>query len=71
VGLDLEIHAPGPVERRTTAAIKNTPLIHCTFNGVKGQAELEENLQAVPTSSPETIWDKLAELNLTAWTKQE
>jgi aryl-alcohol dehydrogenase-like predicted oxidoreductase len=47
------------------------PLIHCTLVGAKTPAELEENLQAATTPLPETIWEDLALLNLTAWRAAE
>jgi aryl-alcohol dehydrogenase-like predicted oxidoreductase len=42
------------------------PLIHCTLTGAKTRAELEENLEAATAPLPESIWDELAALNLTA-----
>jgi aryl-alcohol dehydrogenase-like predicted oxidoreductase len=42
------------------------PLIHCTLTGVKNRAELQENLAAAATPLPESLWDELAALDITA-----
>jgi aryl-alcohol dehydrogenase-like predicted oxidoreductase len=47
------------------------PLIHCTLTGAKTRAELQENLEAATGTLPETIWDELAALNLTACRDEE
>lgn len=47
------------------------PLIQCTLTGAKTRAELAENLKAATTTLPETIWDELAALNLTAWMENQ
>ncbi|HZO90800.1 MAG TPA: aldo/keto reductase [Chthonomonadaceae bacterium] len=42
------------------------PLIQCTLTGAKTPAELAQNLAAIRTPLPESLWDKLAALHLTA-----
>ena len=41
------------------------PLIHCTLTGIKTKMELEENLRGATMPLPESIWEELAELNIT------
>jgi aryl-alcohol dehydrogenase-like predicted oxidoreductase len=41
------------------------PLIHCTLTGVKTSYELEENLRGASVPLPDTVWEELAELNIT------
>lgn len=41
-------------------------MIHCTLTGAKNKAQIDENFSAATTPLPDSVWDELEALNLSA-----